>query len=95
MLNKNKGKQLSRKYEMWSKKIILRSRSKDAILLTLPWVQTIYTKALVDLRGAHPWPLGPISFISMQFSGKIWPNNRLAPSSWGLAPPSGKSYIRH
>ena len=38
--------------------------------------------------------LGPISFIFMQFSGKIWPGNRLAPPL-ELAPTSGKSWIRH
>ena len=31
--------------------------------------------------------LGPISFIFMQFLGKIWPNNRLAPPPWGLVAP--------
>ena len=39
--------------------------------------------------GCAPPRLGPISFISLQFSGKIWPNNRLA------LPLSGKSWIRH
>ena len=45
-------------------------------------------------------PLGPISFIFMQFSGKIWPNNRFLPPPLELAPPpphppSGKFWIRH
>ena len=39
--------------------------------------------------------LGPISFIFMQFSVKIWLNNRLTPPPWGLTPPYGKSWIRH
>ena len=30
-------------------------------------------------------PVGPISFIFMEFSGKIWPNNRLVPPL-GLTP---------
>ena len=30
----------------------------------------------------------------MQFACKFWPNNRLTPP-FGLAPPSGKSWIRH
>ena len=29
-------------------------------------------------------PLGPISFSFLQFSGKIWPNNGLAPAPLGL-----------
>ena len=32
-------------------------------------------------------PLGPISFIFMQFSAKILPNNRFASTSQGLATP--------
>ena len=36
-------------------------------------------------------PPGPNSFIFMQFSEKIWPNNRLEVGD----PPSGKSGIRH
>ena len=32
-------------------------------------------------------PSGSSSFIFMQFLGKFWPNNRLAPPPWGLAPP--------
>ena len=31
----------------------------------------------------------------MQFSGEIWPNNRLAQPSLDLVAPSGKSWIRH
>ena len=45
---------------------------------------------VVDLRGVprtHT-PLGPISFIFRQFSGKIWPNNRFAPTPWKLTPPA-------
>ena len=38
-------------------------------------------------QGRAP-PLGPISFIFMQFSGEIWRNNKLAPSPQGLAPGS-------
>ena len=38
-------------------------------------------------QGRAPPPLGPNSFIFMQFSVKIWPNNRLAPPPWKLAPP--------
>ena len=37
----------------------------------------------------------PIHFIFMQFSGKSWPNNRLALPFWRLPPPPpGKSWIR-
>ena len=40
--------------------------------------------------------LGPISFIFMQFSAKILPNDRLAHYLRGLRPPpSGKFLIRH
>ena len=43
--------------------------------------------------------LGPISFIFMQFSTKIFTNNnRLSPQFQGLAPPpsrSGKCFVRH
>ena len=31
-------------------------------------------------------PLGPITFVFMQFWGKLWPNNRLVPLPLGLAP---------
>ena len=34
-------------------------------------------------RQRCPDPLDPIYFIFMQFSGKNWPNNRLAPPRWG------------
>ena len=55
--------------------------------------------ALADLRGRQGRvpPLGPDSFIFMQFSVKIWPNDRLVPPPWKLAnhPPSGKFWIRH
>ena len=43
-------------------------------------------------RDVRP-PLGPIYFISTQFSGKFWPN-RLGPPL-GLELPSGKSWISH
>ena len=36
-----------------------------------------------------------ISFISMQFLTKIFGNNRFSAQTQGLAPPSGKSWIRH
>ena len=39
-------------------------------------------------------PLHPNSFIFMQFSAKIWQNNRLAHPNRELAP-SRKSWIRH
>ena len=44
---------------------------------------------LADLggRASPPSSLGPNSFNFMQFSVKIWPNNRLAPTPWKLAPP--------
>ena len=41
--------------------------------------------ALVDLRGVSKTPPGPASLIFMQFSGKIWLNDRLAPLPWVLA----------
>ena len=48
------------------------------------------TSSLADLRGGRAPPLGPSSFIFMQFSEKIWPNNGLAPPPWRLAPPVGE-----
>ena len=53
---------------------------------------------LADLRGApgtRDPPRGPNSFILMQLSVKIGQNSRLAPPHGGLAPPSGKSWMRH
>ena len=44
---------------------------------------------------ARPLPLGPISFISMQFLAKILLNNRFSPQTHGMTPPSGKSWIHH
>ena len=43
----------------------------------------------MDLRGTRDAcpPQGSNFFISMQFSVKIWPNNRLVPPPWKLAPP--------
>ena len=38
------------------------------------------------VRDVRP-PLGPNSFIFMQFWGIFSPNNRLAPPPWELAPP--------
>ena len=35
------------------------------------------------------FPLGPISFISMQFLAKILPNSRFLPQTQGLAPRLG------
>ena len=40
-------------------------------------------------------PLGPISFIFMQVSAKILPNNRPQTQRLVPPPPSGKSWIRH
>ena len=37
-------------------------------------------------REARP-PLGPISFILMQFLAEILPNNRFKPQTQGLVPP--------
>ena len=37
----------------------------------------------------------PISFIFMQFLTKFFINNRFLAQTQGLAPPSGKSWIRH
>ena len=37
--------------------------------------------------GMRPTPLGPNSFIFMQFSAKILQNNGLAQSPWELASP--------
>ena len=36
----------------------------------------------------RPAPPGPISFIFMQFSGKIWQNSRFLPPPLGFAPTS-------
>ena len=48
-------------------------------------------RTVVDRRGGGApgmrSPLGPNSFIFMQLSGRVWPNNRLAPLPWMLAPP--------
>ena len=70
----------------------------SSLTLTLPFdyayqpaLSWLSTDSLADLRGAPGTctrPLGPISFIFMQFSRKIWPNNRLVPPPWGLTPPS-------
>ena len=40
-------------------------------------------------------PPSPISFIFMQFLAKIIPSNRFSTQRQGLAPPSGKSWIRN
>ena len=43
-------------------------------------------------------PLGLISFIFMQFAGKFWPNNKLAPHLGGwkiLDPPERKNKNFH
>ena len=45
-------------------------------------------------RDARPPPPVQFLFIFMQFSAKLLPNNRLASDSLGLAPPSGKSWVR-
>ena len=42
-----------------------------------------------------PHPLGPISFISMQFAAKLLLNNRFLSQAQGLAPAPGQSWIRH
>ena len=48
-----------------------------------------------DSKGA-PGISSPISFIFMQFSAKILPNNRLSPPPIGaLSPMTGKCWIRH
>ena len=45
-------------------------------------------------RDARP-PLGPNSFIFMQFLGNFWSNIRLAPPPWGWRPFLWESWIRH
>ena len=54
-------------------------------------------KALADLRGRRGRgpPLGPNSFIFMQFSGIFWLNNSWHPHLGGWCPSSEKSCIRH
>ena len=56
---------------------------------TLQWSRLTFS-ALVDPRegvpGKCPAPLGPISFIFMQFSAKIFSNNRFLAQTQGLAP---------
>ena len=49
--------------------------------------EIIFLKTIVDPRGRTPLaaPLGPISFLFLQFSAKIWPNNWLAHPHLGLA----------
>ena len=52
------------------------------------WLFLQKRKPLADIRGAlgtRP-PLGPISFIFMQFLTKILPNNRFLGQTQGLAP---------
>ena len=46
-------------------------------------------RALADprQRQGRAFPLGPISFIFMQSSGKNCPNNRLAPPLWEILDP--------
>ena len=53
-------------------------------------------KSIADPRGSpgKRLPLGPVSFIFMQLSTKIFPNNRFSDQTSGLAPPSGKPWIR-
>ena len=46
---------------------------------------------LADLGSARLRAPSPIVFISMQFSAKIMPNNRLVLLLWGWRAPSGKS----
>ena len=45
--------------------------------------------------GMRAPPLGPTSFIFMQFSSKILPNSKCWLQNQLLAPPSGISWIRH
>ena len=46
------------------------------------------------IRGGEGAPRGPKCLHFHAVFGKHWPNNRLAPPQ-GLAPLSGKSWIRH
>ena len=52
------------------------------------------TNAGADQRAVVRDPHGKISFIFMQFSAKVLPNNRLAPNLLEFASSSGKSWIR-
>ena len=57
----------------------------------IEWMTTFREKIKIRHWRVGGWgqgrapPLGPISFTFIQFSGKIWPNNRLA-LPFGLAP---------
>ena len=64
-------------------------RSQEIPALNAEFYDRIQLATLVDLRGHQERapPPGPNSFIFMQFSGKIWPNNRLASPSWRQVPP--------
>ena len=62
---------------------------------SIQWRQGVHWRIWWWGLGRDARPLDPISFIFMQFSGKTWPNNRLASPPWRLAPSSGKSWIRH
>ena len=63
-------------------------RSLFAVVIALPDPRE---EGAMDARP----PLGPISFIFMQFSAQILQINRFLSQIQGLASPSGKSWIRH
>ena len=57
----------------------------NIVALQQQWV-TEHINGSKGRRQGHTPTLGPNSFIFMQFFGKIWPNNSLAPPPWKLAP---------
>ena len=59
------------------------------------WPENMYCATNKECMPPPPPQPGPISFIFMQFSGKIWPNNRLGPHYGGWQPQSGKFWIHH
>ena len=75
--------------------------NKKGNSLPLNWQRAIHLPANIFSGGKGLYPLealgtrvptfGPISFIFMQFSAKIWSNNRFLPQMRGLVLPSGKS----
>ena len=72
--------------------IVTLSQFSSSLLWTCINIAQLTLADPMGARGTRDPRLGLISFIFMQFLGKSWPNNRLAPLSlWGSRPSSGKS----
>ena len=72
---------------------VLETRSRQILVTWKFTVNTVLLKGHWRIQGGRQGraPLGPISYIFVQFSAKILPSNRCQ----GLVPPSGKSWIRY